>query len=284
MKKTIMTITVLFFLLSCKEKQEIISFDSKIMFAGNALYHFNMSNNKKEKLLEKKEFLIRHISKIDNKNILVSLYQLSPTKNRNTIEVWRMDSKKTPYKKGSKAVYFKKHDTIIYYNEIGDLVTSRFSEKNKTEYLIEKSNKFQPKPAILTSEETFIFVKELQGKYSIAEHNVLTKTTTILNNFKECSLDKSIWLKKSKQLLCQQRDSNGRISGIYFLITKQGHKSKLNFSEKGFWPVASIQDDKKILLQNVNITNLGTQEIYPLWIYDIKNSSYQKVAFDIYII
>ena len=279
-------IILLFFftISSCSSEVRIVPMEGSFIFGTHGLATLDLKSNAVTKIVDTPFRLIEYFDFVTSDKLLVSVYELNPSETREKIEIWATDGAVLEeFELGSNAVYFEKHKTVVFHNSNGNLVHRNLVDSDSEQVMIEHNNRFQNMPVVKTSDSSFLFVKEISQNYEIYEFSLLTNTAVAKPEFKDCSLDKSLWLSQAKSLLCQQREQSGKITGNYFLKEINGKSTPIDFGVSGAWPITVFNESAFILLQERTTTNLGTREIHPLWAYNLIQKKVVKIADDIYI-
>jgi hypothetical protein len=280
----LLLLIILVTLLSCTVEKSSFMLDGKVIYSAQGLKVFNLRSKEVSVISETPFRLINYFDYVNDKNLLVSIFELNATPNRERIELWSKQGEVIrEVALGSNAVYFEQFEKIVFNDKKGDLIISELNGGIETHILIEANNKFQNKPVLKTALDSFLYVKEIGGEYNIAEYSLTKKSSTIKIVFQNCSLDKSIWLSKKSALLCQERLRDGEISGSYKLVNINGEIEEMNFGVDGSWPLTSLEDEHYILLQQRTTDNFGTKEIHSVWVYDIESSQTHMIFDDLYM-
>lgn len=277
-------IICLFAISSCSSEVKIIPMQGSFIFGTQGLNSLDLESNAVTKIVDTPSRLVNHFDFVTSDKILVSVYELNATNTRAKIEIWSPDGTiLQEFGLGSNAVFFEKHNAVVFHNANGHLVRRNLMGSNAEQETIEQKNKFQNEPVVKTSDSSFLFIKEVSHNYEIYEFSFLTNTVVAKQEFRNCSLDKSLWVTQMKSLLCQQRENNGKITGNYFLKDINGKSTPVDFGVSGAWPIAVFNESSFILLQERTTTNMGTKEVHPLWAYDLIEKKSVKVAENVYI-
>lgn len=274
----------LFAISSCSSEVRVTPMEGSFIFGTHGLATLDLESNAVTKIVDTPFRLVKYFDFVTSDKLLVSAYDLNATETREKIEIWATDGTVLEeFELGSNAVYFEKHNAVVFHNSNGNLVRRDLVGNGSEQLMIEHSNRFQNKPVVKISDSSFLFIKEVNQKYEIYEFSLLTNTAVAKPELKDCSLDKSLWISSAKSLLCQQREQSGKITGNYFLIETNGKSTQIDFGVSGAWPITVFNESSFILLQERTTTDLGMKEVHPLWAYDLIHKKSVKVAENIYI-
>jgi hypothetical protein len=271
-------------LFSCSGDEMVVQMDGKFIFGNHGLSILDLGSNEVDILVDTPFRLIKYFDLIDDEKTLISAYELNATEGREKIEIWSLDgSLVQEIGLGSNAVYFSKHDIVVFHDSQGNLAYKPLSDTESSATIIEHNNKFQNKPVIKTGEDSFLYIKEVDEDYGVFEFSFILRESVKKSKFKQCYLDKSLWVPELHSLICQIRKPNGKLTGEFSLVGSAEGVVTLDFGVHGAWPLTTFRKGRFVLLQQRTTTNFGTKEIHPLWAFDLVERKSVKVAENIYV-
>jgi len=270
-----------FLLLSHSAYAEEMNFKGRLISGAQGIYSLELSNGEFKYIKALPTFSIDDVNKIDEYHLLVSSFNLSPSKQRAKIAIYNLQSNDLKYiLDGSRAVYTAKHGKIIFYDRKEQLSIADVNDNFESIEIIDTDSTAYPTPVILISENEFLYERMQNSKYGIWKYNFESKSAKELLGLKDCSLSHAVWRSATNELLCSQRLENGRYTGKYLSTNLTGEKRQyISFGKGKFWPVIYIDSLDVIVLQERS-ASLFKGEFHPVHIYSFIDGSKTKIAED----
>jgi len=267
-----------FLLLSHSAYAEEMNVEGRLISGAQGIYSLELSNGAFKYIKSLPTFSIDGVNKIDEYRLLVSSFNLSPSKQRAKIAIYNLQSNELKYVlDGSRAIYIAKYKKIIFYGWKGLSITDVDGDFESIEVIDSAASAM---PVVLVSSSEFLYERMQDGKYGIWKYNFESKSAKELLGLKDCSLSHAVWRSATNELLCSQRLENGRYTGKYLSTNLTGEKRQyISFGKGKFWPVIYIDSLDVIVLQERS-ASLFKGEFHPVHIYSFIDGSKTKIAED----
>jgi len=267
-----------FLLLSYSAYAEEMNVEGRLISGAQGIYSLELSNGAFKYIKSLPTFSIDGVNKIDEYRLLVSSFNLSPSKQRAKIAIYNLQSNELKYVlDGSRAIYIAKYKKIIFYGWKGLSITDVDGDFESIEVIDSTASAM---PVVLVSSSEFLYERMQDGKYGIWKYNFESKSAKELLGLKDCSLSHAVWRSATNELLCSQRLENGRYTGKYLSTNLTGEKRQyISFGKGKFWPVIYIDSLDVIVLQERS-ASLFKGEFHPVHIYSFIDGSKTKIAED----
>ncbi len=267
-----------FLLLSYSAYAEEMNVEGRLISGAQGIYSLELSNGAFKYIKSLPTFSIDGVNKIDEYRLLVSSFNLSPSKQRAKIAIYNLQSNELKYVlDGSRAIYIAKYKKIIFYGWKGLSITDVDGDFESIEVIDSAASAM---PVVLVSSSEFLYERMQDGKYGIWKYNFESKSAKELLGLKDCSLSHAVWRSATNELLCSQRLENGRYTGKYLSTNLTGEKRQyISFGKGKFWPVIYIDSLDVIVLQERS-ASLFKGEFHPVHIYSFIDGSKTKIAED----
>ena len=267
-----------FLLLSYSAYAEEMNVEGRLISGAQGIYSLELSNGAFKYIKSLPTFSIDGVNKIDEYRLLVSSFNLSPSKQRAKIAIYNLQSNELKYVlDGSRAIYIAKYKKIIFYGWKGLSITDVDGDFESIEVIDSAASAM---PVVLVSSSEFLYERMQDGKYGIWKYNFESKSAKELLGLKDCSLSHAVWRSATNELLCSQRLENGRYTGKYLSTNLTGEKRQyISFGKGKFWPVIYIDSLDVIVLQERS-ASLFKGEFHPVHIYSFIDSSKTKITED----
>ena len=267
-----------FLLLSYSAYAEEMNVEGRLISGAQGIYSLELSNGAFKYIKSLPTFSIDGVNKIDEYRLLVSSFNLSPSKQRAKIAIYNLQSNELKYVlDGSRAIYIAKYKKIIFYGWKGLSITDVDGDFESIEVIDSTASAM---PVVLVSSSEFLYERMQDGKYGIWKYNFESKSAKELLGLKDCSLSHAVWRSATNELLCSQRLENGRYTGKYLSTNLTGEKRQyISFGKGKFWPVIYIDSLDVIVLQERS-ASLFKGEFHPVHIYSFIDSSKTKITED----
>ena len=267
-----------FLLLSYSAYAEEMNVEGRLISGAQGIYSLELSNGAFKYIKSLPTFSIDGVNKIDEYRLLVSSFNLSPSKQRAKIAIYNLQSNELKYVlDGSRAIYIAKYKKIIFYGWKGLSITDVDGDFESIEVIDSTASAM---PVVLVSSSEFLYERMQDGKYGIWKYNFESKSAKELLGLKDCSLSHAVWRSATNELLCSQRLENGRYTGKYLSTNLTGEKRQyISFGKGKFWPVIYIDSLDVIVLQERS-ASLFRGEFHPVHIYSFTDGSKTKIAED----
>jgi len=267
-----------FLLLSYSAYAEEMNVEGRLISGAQGIYSLELSNGAFKYIKSLPTFSIDGVNKIDEYRLLVSSFNLSPSKQRAKIAIYNLQSNELKYVlDGSRAIYIAKYKKIIFYGWKGLSITDVDGDFESIEVIDSAASAM---PVVLVSSSEFLYERMQDGKYGIWKYNFESKSAKEKLGLKDCSLSHAVWRSATNELLCSQRLENGRYTGKYLSTNLTGEKRQyISFGKGKFWPVIYIDSLDVIVLQERS-ASLFKGEFHPVHIYSFIDGSKTKIAED----
>lgn len=272
----------LLFLTSCCLVIAKMNLSGSLIYGGQGIYALDLSSRESRIIHQALSLSVSGISEIDENRILISSYNLEPSRQRDKIAIYNFQSDRLiNILDGSRAVYIPNFNKVVFYNK-GCLSIADINDLDKSVEIIDCNSTAYPAPVVPISCSEFVYERLLNGVYSIWKYDFRIGKSEELFGIKNCSLSKTFWRGKTKQLLCSERLKDGSYTGNRFFTNLEGVRSETVFitliNKEDLLPVIYIESlDSAVLLKEYSTLSRPYLQ-YQVWLYDFGSQSKIKIS------
>lgn|GEM_PF-5455578 len=259
--------------------------EGNLYFGGQGIYSFDLATARVTRLYSAPDFLINTVGVMDGNRLLLSIYDLNPSGEREKIAIFD-DKKPAPdvILPGSGAIYMAAHHKVVYYNSRSYLSVFDTGGGGAAAVIIDRDPPAVPTPAIRVSDDAFLFGSMRSGSNGIWMYDIPSDTYTNLPGLNNCSLIYSVWRARTGELFCRERNNDGEITGTFYLVRPDGsNRQDVSLGEGEFWPLAYIEETDSVVLQERVFDASLHVERHPVWLYSFTTGSRQRIADDLFL-
>jgi len=256
-----------------------------LYFGGQGIYSFDLATARVKEIYSAPDFLINTVRAMDSNRLLLSIYDLDPSGQREKIVIFD-DKKPVPevILSGSGAIYMAAHHKVVYYNSRSYLSAYDTGRSGAAAVIIDRHPPAVPTPVIRISDDAFLFASMRGGSAGIWMYDIPNGTYTNTAGLNHCSLVYSVWRARTGELFCRERKNNGEITGTFSLVRPGGrNRQKVSLGEGEFWPLAYIEETDSVVLQQRVFDPSLQAERHPVWLYSFVTGSMHRIADDLFL-
>ena len=278
------TILLLWLLVACTPQDNQgnqDSLDGRLLSGSQGLLSIELSSGKVTKEFPMDSVSVENLSLVNADRLLLSLLVLSPTNRRDRIVEFNRRTKSTrllAYGRNARSMPFE--NTVIYYNESGQLAKMSLENPEDTSELIDETQNTLPPAVVPIADDQFLYESKRDGHHEIWLYNMKSGISSEVKALENCSLVHAIWRSKTGELLCSERKQDGTFTGKYMLATLAEIVHEVDFGSDSYWPILYIADDDAAVLQQ-RTASVSGGERYPVWLYDFSTGTKDLLAEDV---